>query len=424
MSPAAEAARAAAEQVARHSYGRLLSWLAWQWRDVCAAEDALAEALLAALHRWPDDGVPPSPETWLLVAARRRLLMAARRRRLEEDPAVRILLPELQQQAREPVPAIPDERLRLMFVCAHPAIDPSMHAALMLQLVLGLESTRLASAFLLSPAALAQRLTRVKRKIREAGIPFEDPDPEALAPRVSSVLEAIYGLYGMHESIDTEARPGALAAEALFLAQLLAGALSQRWAEAHGLCALLLYREARRAARVDAAGLFVPLHEQDSRAWDLNLVHAAEAQLAAAAAMAQPGPYQLEAAIQAAHMQGVLDGQPAWAAISRLYEQLLHLGPTLGARIAHAQALAQAHHDAQLGLTLLDQLDAARVRSHQPWWAVRAHLLRMAGRVDEALQAYEKAAALSADPAVSAWLDGQALRLRGASQVEAGRPRP
>lgn len=405
----AQAAADAVEQVARTSYGQLLAWLAWQWRDVSAAEDALSEALASALTHWPRDGVPRSPQAWLLTAARRQLLMARRRHRLAQDPAVTALLPDLETIQPE-TPDVPDTRLRLMFVCAHPAIDASVHAALMLQLVLGLDAARIASAWLVSPAALGKRLTRAKLKIRSAGIAFEEPEQRELPQRLASVLEAIYGLYAIQEAAATELRQGDLAQEALYLARLVSASMPQD-PEAHGLCALLLLREAREGARRDADGVFVPLDAQDPQRWHPRMLEAAQAHLAAALHQGSTGPFQLEAAIQAAHMDGVLIGATPWQGIAGLYRQLLALGPTIGACIGHAVATAHAQNDAAAGLALLDAIDADRVRDHQPWWAARAHLLGLAGQAEAARQAYARAGALSADAGIRTWLQRQAAAL-------------
>lgn len=409
MSQAQEAATAAVEAVARASYGQLVAWLAWQWRDVCAAEDALSHALTAALTHWPRDGVPDSPQAWLLTAARRQLLMSNRRRRLEQDPTVSVLLPDLDAEQPDS-PEVPDTRLRLMFVCAHPAIDASVHAALMLQLVLGFDAARIANAYLVGPAAMGKRLTRAKLKIRSAGIPFTEPERRDIPERVASVLEAIYGLYTINEAAASELRQGELAHEALYLAEVVSASLPEH-AEAHGLCALMLYREARDAARRDAKGQFVPLDEQDPAHWQPDLLAAAEAHLNAAARQKQTGPFQLEAAIQAAHMQGVVTRSTPWHDIAALYRQLLGLGSTVGAEIGHAIATSHAQDDPTLGLGLLDAMKPTMVRAHQPWWAARAHLLALMGRRDEARSAYAHGAALTADPSIGNWLRLQADRL-------------
>jgi RNA polymerase sigma-70 factor (ECF subfamily) len=390
----------AAEAAARHSYGRLLAWLAWQWRDIAAAEDALAEAFATALERWPVDGVPAAPDAWLLTAARRRLLMAARRQRLADDPALTILWPAADEPAPD-APALPDTRLRLMFVCAHPAIAADVHSALMLQTVLGLDAARIASAFLVKPEAMTKRLVRAKARIRATGLRFEEPEPQEWSERVASVLEAIYGAYTLHWGLVDDAASGQLAAEAQYLAELVAAHLPDE-PEALGLVALLWLCEARRPARDEA---FQPLHEQDPRRWDGVLIARANDALMQAATHRTAGPFQLEAAIQAAHVQGRREGEVPWTDITRLYEQLLSLAPTVGARIAHAVAVAHATPDPGAGLRLLDAIDPERVVSHQPWWAARAHLLAMAGAHAPAADAYGRALGLTVEPRLRAWIE-------------------
>jgi len=392
-------AAAAAEAAARGSYGRLLAWLAWQWRDVAAAEDALADAFAAALERWPHDGVPDAPDAWLLTAAKRRLLMAARRQRLADDPTLTVLWPDGHAAAPDAA-ALPDARLRLLFVCAHPAIDPGLHSALMLQTVLGLDAARIASAFLVKPEAMGKRLVRAKAKIRDAGLRFEEPGPDEWPERLASVLEAIYGAYTLHWGLADDADAGELAGEARFLAELVASQLPGE-PEALGLVALLWLCEARRPAR---GADYRPLHEQDARDWDAALIARANAALHEAAMHRAPCPFQLEAAIQAAHTQGRLDGRVPWDGIGRLYERLLEIAPTVGARIAHAVALAHAGPDVREGLRRLDAIEPERIAAHQPWWAARAHLLAMAGAHADAAQAYGRALGLTVEPRLRAWL--------------------
>jgi RNA polymerase sigma-70 factor, ECF subfamily len=398
----------AVQSVLRQSYGRLLAWLAWQWRDIAAAEDALSEAFAKAWQLWPTQGVPNNPEAWLMATAKSRLLMAARHHRLETDP---VTLATLEQDETAQVQtAIPDHRLRLMYVCTHPAIEPDMRCALMLQTVLGLEAQRIASAFLVSAEAMTKRLVRVKSKIRLAGIRFEEPAVEDLAERCDAVLEAIYAAYALEPGYSEGQSLPPLADEALYLAELLA-ALIPEHAEAHGLHALLSFCEARRPARMDAQGQLIPLDQQDCALWDTRLIQQGNACLQRAIEWAQPGPYQYEAAIQAAHCQRLITGQTPWAAIARLYEHLLRIGPTAGAQIGHALALAQAQAEPATGLALLDAMPTKITQNFASWWAAKAYLLAQDERKNQAMTCYEKALALTTDPTQRDYLKAKIIGL-------------
>ena len=396
----------AAELAARASYGRLLACLAARWRDVARAEDALGDALLAALETWPRTGVPDNPVAWLLTAARRRLVDGARHAGVAAaaEADLKVMLDE---RADASPAAFPDERLALLFVCAHPAIDEAARTPLMLQTVLGLDAARIASAFLVAPATMSQRLVRVKAKIREAGIRFEIPAPGELAARLDAVLEAIYAAYGSgwEDVAGADPRRHGLAEEAIWLGRLVAR-LRPDEPEAQGLLALMLHCEARRAARRDAAGAYVPLGFQDLRRWSRPMIEEAEEVLAGAARLKAAGRFQLEAAIQSVHAQRVRTGETDWEAVTLLYEGLLRHAPTMGARVAHAAALGEAR-DAEAGLAALDAIPPDEVATYQPYWALRGHVLTALGRAAEAGEAYDRAIGLSEDPAVRAFLLGR-----------------
>lgn len=401
-------AAAAAERAARDSYGRLLSILSARTRDIARAEDALAGAFESALLHWPHEGVPDNPAAWLLTAARRRALDVWRHDAVH-DAALQDLEVLADQFDQAPdASAVPDERLRLLFVCAHPAIDAAARAPLMLQCVLGLDVRRMAGAFLTAPATLGQRLARAKTRIRQAGIGFAEPEASELPARLQDVLDGIYAAYGTGwEDIAGTDTTQRLTAEAIELASLLSRLLPQQ-AEPLGLLALVLFCEARTPARRTAEGAYVPLAAQDTARWQPGLLRQAEAALAHAASLASPGPYQLEAAIQSAHTQRGLGAPVPPAAVVLLYDALLALRPSLGAAVGRACALA---HDqgAPAGLAALDALDPSAAASYQPYWAARAHLLTTAGQ--PAQHAYAQAIGLAAQPAVREHL----LRLAAAA---------
>lgn len=403
------AAQQAASQAARASYGRLLAYLAYRWRDIAAAEDALAEAFASALQSWPANGVPDAPDAWLMTAAKRNLLQMARHAKVAADPAITILMGETEQAA--PVaPLIPDDRLKLLFVCAHPAIDPAVRTALMLQTVLGLDARRVASAFLVSPTAMAQRLVRAKNKIAQQGIRFEEPEAKDLPDRIHAVLEAIYAAYSLGRDGAGSDDLGGLATsdmvnEALYLADLTASLLPQS-AEAKGLLALLLLCEARRNARQGSQGQFVPLHQQDCTAWDKTMVVQADRLLGQAVALLQPGPFQLEAAIQAAHSERLFTQIVPWSSIAQLYDQLVQLAPTTGAQVGRAVAIGEAR-GAQHGLDALSQVAGNSVQNYQPFWVAQAYLLAKQAKSVDAQASYQQALGLTTQPAVRAHLQSQ-----------------
>ncbi|MFN0025524.1 MAG: RNA polymerase sigma factor [Parvularculaceae bacterium] len=405
----AEQARAAANTAARASYGRLIAYLSARTRDIAGAEDALGEAFAAAIDHWVSDGVPANPEAWLLTAARRKLIDASRRATIRHSGKNEIALAIEDAAALAAGDRFVDERLKLLFICAHPAIGERARTPLMLQTVLGLDAARIASAFLVSPSSMAQRLVRAKRKISEARIPFVEPEPEDLQARADAVLDAIYAAFGAGFDEQGSDDGGAdLSREAIYLADLAAGLLPAN-AEAHGLAAQMAFVEARRTARrVD--GNYVPLDAQDTAHWDRQLISKAEASLAQAAAINAVGRYQLEAAIQSAHVNARLSGVDVRDAVVRLYERLLATAPSIGAVIAKAGALLKAGRGPE-ALATLDALDAAVVAAHQPYWATRAHALAEASRTPEAAAAFDRAIGLSSDAGTRRFLSGAKARL-------------
>jgi RNA polymerase sigma-70 factor (ECF subfamily) len=408
----ADEAGRAAERVVRESYGRLVAFLAVRTRDVAGAEDALSEAFAIALRSWPTDGVPSNPDAWILTVARRRQTDAIRRWQVRQagEEHVRRMAEEIEAMAGEPG-AIPDRRLALMFACAHPAIQDGMRAPLILQTILGLTAEDIAAAFLTSPASMGQRLVRAKARIRDAGIPFRVPETEELPERLAAVLDAIYAAYTKGWSEVGESAIPELADEAIWLGRLVVSLLPQE-PEAKGMLALMLYTTARRAARRDAAGAYVPLERQDIRLWDRALIVLAEDLLHSANAAGPSGRYQIEAGIQSAHVARRMTGTPNWGAVVALYDKLVERTGSpvviLNRAVARAELVGP-----QAALADLAALDAdKRMLSYQPYWAAKGHLLLSAGERDAAAEALSVAVGLTTDEAVRGYLLGRLASLR------------
>jgi len=399
-----EAAHRTIERVARESYGRLVAYLSSHTRDVASAEDAFGNALVAALASWPRDGVPQNPEAWLLTAARHSLIDVIRHQRvvLASEPILHLLKESSTEAALST--EFPDERLKLLFVCAHPAIEPAMHTPLMLQTVLGLDAVRIAQTFLIAPKTMGQRLFRAKTKIRSAGIPFEIPQERDLPERLGAVLEAIYAAFGIgwDDMFGIDQRGRDLAEEAIWLARVLLELMPGE-PEVQGLLALMLHCEARRPARRRPDGRYIPLSEQDPKQWSLPLMEEAERHLSEAFKQGRSGRFQLEAAIQSVHAERARGGGTDWAAIALFYEQLIRISPALGTRAGYAAAVAEVNGP-EAGLAVLEAIDPDAMSHYQPYWAVRAHLLERLGKQREAADAYDRAIGLAEDPAVREFL--------------------
>lgn len=398
-----------AEQVARASYGRLIALLAAPTGDLPLAEDSLSAAFEQALITWPCDGVPSNPTGWILTVARNRQRdtwkSAAHRTSVPLETAT-----DQSHHAVSPLDAVDpdaigDKRLELLFVCAHPAIDPSVRTPLMLQTVLGLDAGRIATAFGVPPTAMAQRLVRAKRRIKAAGIPFAVPGQRVMPERLTAVLEAVYGCYAITWADRSESGQD-LAGEAQYLAVTLATLLDTE-PEPWALAALITLSLARAPARGEH---FITLDAQDTTTWDTQLMAEGEAYLRRASQSVTPGRFQLEAAIQAVHCDRARTHHTDWAALHTLYTALVAGAPSLGSRVALAAVVGRVDTP-EAGLAALDAITADSERHtaktlerFQPFHATRADLLTRAGRTEEATRAFTTAAALTEDSSLRQYL--------------------
>jgi len=396
-------AKARAEDIARATYGKLIAMLASRSGDIIAAEDALADAFVSALRTWPERGIPEKPEAWLLTVAKNK-----RTDQVRKDARL-VITNEANDMADahaiEPENNDLDERLKLLFVCAHPAISETIRTPLMLQTVLGLEADQIARAFLVSPTAMAQRLVRAKKKIKSAGIPFVLPEPESYPERMEAVLEAVYGAY----AVDWMDGDGDLSHEAFFLSSILAE-LDPDNPEALGLMALIGFIEARRDARVQD-GVLVPVPEQDVTLWDGSLIDRSASLLTQASLKGRPGRFQLEAAIQAVHAARSVTGKTDWRALSQLYHGLMQAYPSIGGAVSRAAVVAEDAGPAE-GLRMLDVIAYDDLSAYQPYHAVRAHCLSAMGRVADAAEAYAIALSLCTNNPSQRWLEKKIENLR------------
>ena len=400
-----EQARSTADAVARRSYGKLVAFLAARTRDVAAAEDALSEAFASALIDWPRNGCPQNPEAWLLTVARRKTIDMFRVSRRHPSSSEELLLIE-EALAAPTQGEIPDERLAMMFACAHPSIDAPTRAPLMLQAVLGLDAKRISSAFLASPAAMGKRLVRAKEKIRQAGIAIRVPGVEELPARLDTVLNAIYAAFseGWTDPTGADAARRDLTEETLFLSRLVVTLLPNE-PEALGLLALMLHAEARRRARRSSEGEFVPLADQDQSLWDHAQIAEAESLLHRAIKMARIGRFQLEAAVQSAHVDRCRTGAANWSHVAELYSGLYSLTGSPVVLINRALAIAEVDGPAAGLDAMPDQSADPRLTEYQPYWAARSELLSRTGAFPEARRANEIAIGLERDPAVRRFLE-------------------
>ncbi|MGW3349805.1 RNA polymerase sigma factor [Nonomuraea rubra] len=383
-------------RVVREHAGRLAASLVSLLGDFSAAEDLVQDAVETALRRWPAEGVPERPDAWLFTVARRRGLDVLRRESNYRAKLARLTWP---------APAAPDDRLRLIFTCCHPALSRAAQIALTLRVVCGLSTAQIAAAFLVPESTVAQRITRAKRKIGEAGIPYRIPAQEELPRRVGEVLAVIYLLFneGYLSSTAERAQARDLVDDAEWLAALLAN-LVPREPEVAGLLALIRLHRARGAARFDAQGHLVLLADQDRGLWDRQAIAEATALLTRAArGHRRPGPYQLQAAIVACHAEAATFAETDWAQILVLYDMLLHLAPSPVTRLHRAVAL---RHVKGPEAALAELADLGEALERYPLFhATRAELLRELGRREEARRADERALELTANPAQQALLE-------------------
>jgi RNA polymerase sigma-70 factor (ECF subfamily) len=395
-----DGARRTVERIARESYGRLVALLVVRTRDVASAEDLLAEAFAAALEQWPSQGVPNNPDGWLVTVAKRRHFDLLRRGQTQLNGEPYLVATEI-EEASHLSEELPDRRLALMFACAHPLIERGARAPLILQTVLGITAKAVASAFLVSPASMSQRLVRAKAHIKESGIPFSVPDQNEMPERLDAVLEALYAAYST--GWDDAQGASELAPEAIWLSSLISTLLPDE-PEAKALLAIMLYAEARRDARRDARGCYVPIYLQDVALWDRTQISNAEKLLHACNRSGPTGRYQLEAAIQSAHIAQRLTGANCWPAILSLYDHLVSLTNSPVAVLNRAAALAEiSGPDAALAELRAISTDK-RILGYQPYWATLGHLNLRAGNIETGREALRVAIGLSTDNAVRQYL--------------------
>lgn len=418
MNPTGDAIR----RLIHEEYGRILASLVAALRDIELAEDALQDAIVTALERWPADGLPRNPAAWITTTARNRAIDRLRRdQNFERKKAALLVVQEMRDAAGDAdmlTDDIPDERLKLMFACCHPALAKEARVALTLQTLGGLATPEIASAFLVPVATMQQRLVRAKRKIRDAGIPFDVPSPQHIPSRLDAVLSVIYLIFNAGyaaPSGDALIRPD-LCAEAIRLAdvlcELLAGerALTED-AEALGLLALMLLHDARRAARQTAAGELILLDEQDRSQWDRGQIERGVRILDRAMALHHAGPYQIQAAIAALHAQAASSADTDWAQIALLYSALYRYSPTSVVALNRAAAVAMSE-GLLAGLDMIDGLSArGQLDTYHLFHAARADLLRRLGWLPEARAAYTRALELCQNGAERAFLQRRLAEL-------------
>jgi RNA polymerase sigma-70 factor (ECF subfamily) len=404
------AAEAGLVTVFRAEHGRVVAGLARRFGDLDLAEDATGEALLVATERWPTEGLPPNPGGWLTTVATNKALDRIRRERRRQDKYAEVARMDerLGDDPPEPTGPVEDDRLRLVFTCCHPALAPENRVALTLRLLGGLSVAEIAAAFLVPETTMAQRITRSKQKIKAAGIPYRIPRAEDLPARMDAVLAVLYLVFNEgYLGTSGETQRHGLTGEAIRLArqlrEMVIGTPSLgRQPEVDGLLALMLLTESRAQARVEE-GVLVPLDEQDRTRWDAALIDEGHRLVRECLALGRPGPYQVQAAINAVHTDALDATMTDWSQVVALYDRLLVLTPTPVVALNRAVAVAEVDGP-EVALGLVDQLDLA---GYHAWQATRADLLRRLGRPDEAREAYDRAIDLAGNEAERAFLRGR-----------------
>lgn len=403
----------ALDRVFREASGRIIAALAARFCDLALAEDAFSESCLRAIRTWPERGVPSDPAAWIYRVGERVALDVIRRRRVREQhiPDAPATEPNAEDAMMDDIYVIPDERLRLIFICCHPAVAPEARAALTLRLVCGLSVTEIARAFLVQEATLAQRLVRAKHKITEAKVPFELPSRESWPERMEAVLSTLEIAYSKaHEDSSGTGLHAGFASEMLQLTGLLTDLVPQA-GEAFALAALIRYAEARRPARVDSEGVMVSLAEQDPGLWRRDLIADADALLIQAARHAPATWRTLQAELQRVWCSRPnLSEPPPWSAVLSLYDRLLPLRDDPVVRLNRAVALAEVE-GAATALREIEALASPTLEGFLPYHAVRADLLVRTGQPDAARVAYRKAIELGPSIAEARWLERKAAML-------------
>ena len=393
-------------EIFRAEHGRIVAGLIRRFGDIDLAEEAMGEALVVALEKWPSDGIPPNPAGWLTTTAGNKALDRLRRLKVRDEKyAEAAMLTD--DSPPEPTGPVGDDRLRLIFTCCHPALAPEAQMALTLRLLGGLTVPEIAAAFLASEAAIGQRITRAKAKIKQARIPYRVPSQSDVASRLTTVLAVLYLIFneGYLASSGEDVRED-LCEEAIRLTRQLrevAGPLGPQ-PEVDGLLALMLLLDARRPARV-ASGSLVMLPDQDRTLWDTAMIDEGHAIVRRCLALNRPGPYQLQAAINAVHTDALAFELTDWTQIVRLYDQLLAISPSPVVALNRAIAVAELDGP-EVALAIIESPDlAGALASYQPWHAARADMLRRLGRREDARSAYAAAIAVTENAAERAWLE-------------------